>query len=126
TYVQTVTRNAETITMRLVRQNLRGANFQLLSQNPAGAYVTETVVAERSYLGTVDGYPGAVSCGILQDDGTFRGAVYFDRGATWFTSGTTVVETRALDYSDFTAFQWPSAPTVTPGLAGNVTYGYEL
>ncbi|MGB0993773.1 MAG: hypothetical protein ACPG32_15055 [Akkermansiaceae bacterium] len=101
TLTQSVVRNGNTITMQLKRQDLRGANFELLTQNSSGAYVAATAVAERSYIGTVNGFPGAVSCGILQDNGTFRGAIYFDRGETWFTLGTTVHTTRALGYGSF-------------------------
>lgn len=126
TVVQTVTHNGETITMRLKRHDLRGTNFELKTQNAAGGYDAVTTVDERSYIGTVDEYPSATSCGIVQDDGTFRGAVYFDRGATWFTSGTGVTGTRADGYADFTGYQLSSAPTVNPGLAGNTMYGYEL
>ncbi|MCK4564594.1 MAG: cadherin-like domain-containing protein, partial [Verrucomicrobia bacterium] len=126
TLVQSVTYNGETVTMQLTQETLRGSEFELWSQNSSGGYDVITPVDERSYMGTVDGYPGAVSCGILQDDGQFRGAVYFDRGVTWFTLGTTVVETRALDYGTFSAFQYPSAPTVGAGQAGSTMYAYDL
>lgn len=124
--VQTVTHNGETITLRLQKQDLRGANFELWTQNSDGTYSAASPVEERSYIGSVDEYPGATSCGILQDDGTFRGAVYFDRGATWFTSGSGVTGTRADWYSNFTGYQLPTTATVNPGLAGNTMYGYEL
>ncbi len=126
TLTQSVIRNGNTVTMQLKRQDLRGANFELLTQNSSGAYVPATVVDERSYIGTVDGFPGAVSCGILQDNGTFRGAIYFDRGETWFTLGTTVHTTRALGYGSFSAFVLPTADTVSAGHAGTTMYGYEL
>lgn len=126
TLVQNVTYNGQTITLRLTRENLRGNHFELLSQNAAGGYDPITPVDERSYIGSVDGYPGAVSCGVQLDNGTFKGAVYFDRGATWFTLGSSVVETRALDYSNFTAYQIPASPTVQPGQAGTSMYGFDL
>lgn len=128
TLVQSVTYNGETITMRLNLQNLRGANFALWAHNAAGTYDVITPVAERSYIGTVDEYPDAVSCGILQDDGTFRGAVFFDRGVSWRTLGNAVEGTQALDYApdQFTAYSLPSAPTVSAGQAGATTYGFDL
>lgn len=73
--VQSVTDNSETITMRMTLQNLHGANFELWSQNATSAYEVITPVAERSYIGTVDEYPDAVSCGVLLDNGSFKGAV---------------------------------------------------
>ncbi|MFC4992838.1 cadherin domain-containing protein [Rubritalea tangerina] len=126
TLTQSVTYNGETVTLRLTKQNLRGAAFEVLVQNNSGGYDPYTPVGERSYIGTVDEYPGAVSCGIQLDDGTFRGAVYFDRGATWFTQGSGVVSTRALGYSDFTNYQYPSAATVQAGQAGTTMYGFGL
>lgn len=126
TLVQSVTYEGETITMRMQKENLRGANFELLSQNASGGYDTITAVAERSYLGTVDEYPGAVSCGVLLDSGEFKGAVYFDRGVTWFTIGSSVNFTRAEDYGAFSNFQLPTESTVTAGQAGSTMYGYEL
>lgn len=124
--VQTVTYNGETITMRMQKENLRGDNFELWSQNAAGEYDVITPVSERSYMGSVDNYPGAVSCGVLLDDGTFKGAVYFDRGVTWFTVGSSVNFTRAEDYGAFSNFQIPTASTVTAGQAGSEMYAYEL
>ncbi|QQL44668.1 cadherin domain-containing protein [Sulfuriroseicoccus oceanibius] len=126
--VQSVTRNDETITLRLTREDLRGSNFELLAQNASGGYDVITPVAERSYLGTVDEYPDAVSCGVLQDDGTFRGAVFFDRGVTWRTLGSSVVGTQAESYApeSFTSYSVPSAPSVSAGQAGVITYGFDL
>ncbi|SHK48169.1 Metallo-peptidase family M12 [Rubritalea squalenifaciens DSM 18772] len=126
--VQSVTYNGETITMRMDLQNLRGSQFELWAQNASGGYDTLTPVDERSYIGTVDEYPGAVSCGILQDDGQFLGAVYFDRGVMWRTLGTSVIGTRGLGYGpdDFTNYQYPSASSVTAGQGGTTMYAYDI
>ncbi len=128
TFVQSITHDGETVTMRMKLQNLRGANFALWAQNAAGDYDIITPVDERSYLGTVDEYPDAVSCGILQDDGTFRGAIYFDRGVTWRTLGNAVEGTQALNYAadTFTDYNIPGAPSVSAGQAGSTTYGYDI
>lgn len=127
THTQSVTHDGETITLQLKKENLRGANFEVLTQNAAGGYDAFTsVVAERSYLGTVDEYPGAVSCGIFQDDGSFKGAVYFDRGHTWFFLDTAVIETRGDDYVAFSNYQVSSVSSVTPGHGGSTTYSFEL
>ncbi len=126
TLTQSVTYNSETITMQLTKEYLRGGHFELLEQNSSGGYDTVTPVDERSYIGTVDEHLGAVSCGILKDDGTFWGVVYFDRGVTWFTLGTAVYETRALDYSNFTNFQYPTAPSVATGQAGTTMYAFDV
>lgn len=120
---QSVTYNGETITLRLKRQTLRGAYFELKSQDATGAYTTVTPTDERSYLGTVDQYPGAVSSGVLKEDGTFRGAVFFDRGGTWFTLGTGVTGTRGLNEPP--TYNFPTEQ-LTPGQAGNTTYRFDV
>lgn len=119
---QTVTHNGETITLRLTRQVLRGLHFEVMVQNSSGGFDAYTPGEERSYLGTVDEYPGAVSAGIVQDDGTVRGFVIFDRGGTWFTSGQNVTYKRGVD--DWKNFGFPSY-SLTPGLAGNTTYAFD-
>ena len=126
TLEQSITYDGETLTMQLTKDTLRGANFELLSQNGSGGYDEVTPVGERSYMGTVDEYPGAVSCGILKDDGTFWGAVYFKRGAIWYTLGTNVVDTLGLEYIHFIDYQVPSDPTIAAGQAGSTMYAYEL
>lgn len=128
TWIQSVTYNGETITMQLIKENLRGDNFELWVQNSSGGYDVETanVVGERSYIGTVDEYPGAISCGVLADNGLFRGAVYFDRGESWFTIDNAVVSTRALGYADFSSFHIPSSHAVRPGQAGSTMYGFDV
>jgi hypothetical protein len=114
--------------MNLTKQNLRGPNFELLVQNSAGGYDPVTPVEERSYLGTVAEHSGAVSCGVLKDNGDFQGAVYFDRGVTWFTLNGAVYETRGLNYGAdaFHDFQWPETALVTPGHAGTTTYRMDV
>ncbi|GAA5496106.1 hypothetical protein Rhal01_02287 [Rubritalea halochordaticola] len=126
TITQSVTYNGETITLQLTKENLRGSNFEVLVQNSSGTYDTYTAVDERSYIGSVDEYPGAIACGIQMDNGTFKGAVYFERGGTWFTEGSSVTSTRGMNYEDFTNFQYPSASSVTSGQAGSTTYGYDV
>lgn len=123
TLTQTVTYSGQTITMRLTRQDLRGPHFQLRAQNSTGAYDTITPVPERSYLGTVDEFPDAVASGILKDNGVFRGAVYFDRGATWFTTGSAVDYTRGT--SQPSSFGVPGFGP-SSGEAGTTMYGFGV
>lgn len=126
TLTQSVTYGGETITLNLTRENLRGSHFEVLVQNSSGTYDTYTATSERSYIGTVDEYPGAVACGIQMDNGTFKGAVYFDRGSTWFTQGSSVTSTRGTQYDTFTDFEYPTSSSVTAGQAGSTTYAYDL
>ncbi len=128
TLEQEVTYNGETITMNLTKVDLRGPNFELLVQNSSGGYDTVTPVGERSYIGTVEEYPGAVSCGVLKDNGDFQGAVYFDRGATWFTLNGSVASTRGTGYAadTFRDFTLPEAALPESGQAGTNTYRMDV
>ncbi|MBP7948061.1 MAG: autotransporter-associated beta strand repeat-containing protein [Verrucomicrobiales bacterium] len=123
TLVQTVTKDGQTLTLRLTKQDLRGSNFGVKVQNSSGTYDNFTPVPERSYLGTVDGKPDAIASGIIQDDGVFRGAVYFDRGSTWYTLGTAVTGTSGLTQPASFNF---ATYTTAPGQAGSTMYGFEI
>lgn len=123
TFVQEVSRGGQTITMRLTKQNLRGAHFELWAQNETGAYDVATPVDERSYIGTVDEFPDAIASGILRDDGKFRGVVYFDRGGTWFTLDNAVQYDRGMwQPASFDTPGW----TTSPGQAGTTMYGFTV
>ncbi len=119
---QEVIRNGETITLQLTRQDLRGDHFELWVQNATGGYDIVTPVEERSYIGTVDEYPGAIASGVLQEDEVFLGAVYFDRGGTWWTHGTSVIQTRGLTQPSSYGMSY----SVDPGHAGTTTYAFDV
>jgi len=123
TLMQTVTYQSETITLQMTMETLRGSYFEVLVQNDSGGYDTYTPGEVRTYLGYVDEYPGALVAGILLSDDTLQTKIYFDRGATWFTLGDTVTDTRGMADPIFTP---PSKPSVTPGHAGTTTYEYGL
>ncbi|MES2924669.1 MAG: LamG-like jellyroll fold domain-containing protein [Verrucomicrobiota bacterium] len=120
---QVVNYNGQTATMRLTRQNLRGPNFELLQQVSDGSYTPVTHTAERSYLGTVDEYPGAVASGILTEAGVFRGLIIFDRGNQWFTQGATVH--RTLGWDVVAPYKYPTLQA-TPGQVGTATTHLEV
>ena len=124
--VQEVTLGEETLTMRLTRVDLRGPNFDFRFQNAEGSIRRLNPVPERSYLGSVDDLPGAVSCGIQLDDGTFKGAILFARGTMWYTQGENVSRTQATDYQDFTDYRFPIGTTATSSLGGMEMHGFDL
>jgi len=127
TLTQSVTYFGETYTMQLTRQNIRGQWFELWVQNSSGGYDVVTPVEERSYLGTVDGHPDAISCGILKDNGVFWGAIYFDRGVALYTLGSSVVRGQGGEYAPgaFYSFNWTDWSIVGPGAGGTTMYGFD-
>lgn len=121
---QEVTRNGETLTMRLHKVPLRGPHFEIKVQKAGGGYDTAApAIGERAFLGTVDGRPGAVASGIVTADGTLRGQISFDRGATWFTSGATVTGTRGLGAQ---TYKWPTTPTMATDLTDGRMRAWDL
>ncbi|WP_182378965.1 ricin-type beta-trefoil lectin domain protein [Nocardioides sp. WS12] len=134
TLERTVTRDGRSLKVRLSRVSTRAPGFEVLVQQASGALVAQAAPAERSYLGTVDGVPGASAAAVLRSDGKVEGLIVFDRGGTWQFVDSTVVGTRGL--SQPTTYAWPSATdtsrnvTVVPGQVGAKTYrwgvGYDL
>lgn len=131
---RTVTHDGRSLKVRLSRVNTRAPGFEVLVQQASGALVPAAAPAERSYLGTVDGVPGASAAAVLRSDGKVEGLIVFDRGGTWQFVDSTVVGTRGLTQP--TTYRWPSATdasrnvTVVPGQVGSTTYrwsvGYDL
>lgn len=132
--VRTVVHDGRALTVRLRLVRTRAAGFALLVQQADGSLRSTSAPAERTYLGTVDGQPGARAGGVLRSDGRVEGLVVLDRGATWQFVDTVVVGTRGT--AQPTTFSWPSAEdaarnvTVLPGQVGNQSYrwtvGYDL
>ncbi len=120
---QLVAYNGETVTLNLSRQSIRGSQFEVLVQDDSGALNSYTAGVERSYLGSVDEYPGAVVAGYLFSDGSLKARVYFDGGYTWFTFGGSVTGTRGTLAP---SFGYPTSPTVTAGSAGSDAYRFDV
>lgn len=123
TLTQTVSDGVETITLQMTKQSVRGPNFNVKVQNASGGYDDYTPDEVRTYLGTVDEYPGASAAGYLQSDGTFLSMIVFDRGKTWWATGDTVREMRGTGTA---VYNYPTEPTVSEGHAGTTTYEYGV
>ncbi|MEN8127685.1 MAG: LamG-like jellyroll fold domain-containing protein [Planctomycetota bacterium] len=122
TLTQSVTDGVETITLQMTLESIRGSNFEVLVQNSSGTYDTHTAAAVSTYIGTVDEYPGAIAAGILKSDGDLWAKVYFDRGYTWFTLGSSKYGERG-DMAIET--HMPTRDSAQPGHAGTTTYQWD-
>ncbi|AQT67119.1 Alpha-amylase/pullulanase [Anaerohalosphaera lusitana] len=123
TLTQNVSYGGETITLRMTKESVRGDHFEVLVQNSSGGYDTWTAGEVRTYVGTVDEYPGAFVAGIRKSNNVLKARVYFDRGATWYTYGSSVTGTRGTGAE---SFKMPSKPSVTPGKWGTDTYKFDV
>jgi len=121
--VQQVQFGTHVVTMRLSKVLLRGPDFDLRAQRPDGSYQSPAIPGERSFLGSVDEHPDAVASGVVMGDGTLWGQIIFDRGATWWTRGSNVSDTRGLGAA---AFHWPTRRNLDSGMAGSTAYRWEM
>lgn len=128
--VRTVSHEGQRLTVRLKAVGVRAPSFTVLVQQADGSYRTHAAPAARSYLGGVDGKPGAIASGIIASDGAFQGQIVFDRGATWYVRNSEVTSTRGLEPPE--EYRWPSATdakrnvTVAPGQVGSTTYRWDV
>jgi autotransporter-associated beta strand protein len=118
-FTTNITRGAETITVDYLHHPLRGANFQVLMQDAAGALNPVAAPEARTYIGTVAGYPGASACALLQPDGTRWEYVIFEAGDQWWADNGNVI--RTYGSKTFTP-TWPTSAVVTPAQAATVNY----
>ncbi|WP_169853159.1 DUF7594 domain-containing protein [Anaerohalosphaera lusitana] len=123
TITQQVSDGNETITLQMTKETIRGSYFEVLVQNSSGTYDTYTAGEVRTYMGTVDEYPGAIAAGILLSNDVLKTRVYFDRGYTWFTYGSSVTGTRG----DLTStYALPTTDTISANHAGTDTYLFDI
>ncbi|WP_193212621.1 LamG-like jellyroll fold domain-containing protein [Luteolibacter marinus] len=86
-FTRTITKGAETVTVRFALHPIRSANFEVLVQQPDGTYLAHDPDLARTYLGTVDELPGALACGLLHEDGTLWARISLEDGKTRTTTG---------------------------------------
>ncbi|HEX7261054.1 MAG TPA: hypothetical protein VF258_04510, partial [Luteolibacter sp.] len=118
-FTTNLTQGAETITVDYIHHPLRGANFQVLVQDSAGALNPVAAPEARTYIGTVTGYPGATACALLQPNGTLWEYVIFEAGDQWWADNGIVK--RTYGSKTFTP-SWPTSAVVTPAQAATVNY----
>jgi hypothetical protein len=125
-----ITYNGRTVTARMHPIDLRAAGFEVLLQKADGSLEKQPVGLDRTWIGGVDGEPGAIASGIVRSDGVFEGTVAFDRGAIWRFRDSSVFQTRGLTQP--TTYKWPSSTdaarnvSTSPGQAGTTTHRFDL
>lgn len=123
TFNHNITFGGQTITVNFTKYSIRdGNNFQVLVQQAGGAFANQTVnhTDVRTYIGTVQGIPGAFAGAILRDGGrAIQANVIFENGYQWFDQGGTVTDFMADTLVErlFPTFQLRS------GGAGTTLYG---
>ena len=117
------------LTLQLTRVNTRATNYSVrvhVATNENGE-VFETFIPgeQRSYLGAVDGYPGASAAACRLSTGKILSMVVFDRGETWWAENGVVYNTRAVGLTDVYADPGENE-VVAEGKLGTNTYAYSM
>lgn len=121
TVTRTLTNGATSLTVRFTHHPIRRSNHNVRVQDASGTFSLHTPDVPRTYIGTVDGRPGAIAAGLQRANGTFLSFVVFEDGTSWSSSGTSATTSGNAN--------WPAAyPTtgVGSGGAGSSVYGAEL
>ncbi|MES2919982.1 MAG: LamG-like jellyroll fold domain-containing protein [Verrucomicrobiota bacterium] len=119
TFTRVISTSSQSLPVDFALHPIRSTNFAVLVQQSDGSFSTFTPAVARTYLGTVQGRPGAIACGLLRADGALLARIGFEDGTTWTTTGGTA----SADGPGFTP-AWPT--TVVPaGGAGSIVYAAE-
>ena len=119
TFSQVISTASQSLTVDFTHHPIRSANFGVLVQQADGSFSTHTADVARTYLGTVQGRPGAIACGLLRANGTLLARISFEDGTTWTTTGGTA----SASGSGFTP-AWPTS-VVGSGGAGSAVHAAE-
>lgn len=119
TFSRVISTSSQSLTVDFALHPIRSSNFALLVQQSDGSFATITPDVARTYLGTVQGRPGAIACGLLRADNTLLARISFEDGTTWTTTGGTA----SAGGSGFTP-AWPTS-VVGSGGAGAAVFAAE-
>ena len=119
-FTHSITLQDETVNVNFTGFSNRGPHFALLRQGSDGVIRPVDAPPVSTYIGTVEGRPGAIASGIRRADGTILARVMFEDGEEWIDDGTNV--TRRTD--TFT----PRLPTfvVREGGAGSQVFAAQV
>ena len=87
TFYHVVSNGVDSVIVYFREHSVRGTNFNVLVQDELGAFSPYTVGAPRTYLGEVEGYPGAIACGLIRSDGRVFSRISFEDGVEWYSAG---------------------------------------
>ena len=119
-FTRSISTGSQSVTVDFQHHSIRNANFEVFVQQADGSFATHTPEPSRTYIGTVQGHPGAIACGLLRADDTLWSSISFEDGTTWTGTGGPATE----DGSSFIP-QWPTSE-VGGGGAGSAVFAVEL
>ena len=104
TFTHTLSDGNESYTINFSRFSSRGPLFEVAIQQADGSFrILDNPIEPSSYIGTVDGQPGAVAACVRRRDGRIFTRMTLENGFEWIDyDGTLTIETRELTPS------WPT------------------
>ena len=104
TFTHTISSGGQSYTINFSQFSSRGPLFEVAIQQADGSFrILDNPIQPATYLGTVDGEPGAVAACVRRRDGRIYTRMTLENGFEWIDyDGTTTIETRELT---------PSLPT---------------
>ena len=120
-FTSTITNGGSSVTVDFTLHPVRSANFSVVVQNSSGGFDSYAAPAARTYLGTVQGYPGAIAAGTKKPDGTLLACISFENGVDWYAWGESTWTRGSPTWSK----NWPGF-TVPSGGAGSNVYAAEI
>jgi len=120
TFTHTLTNGTDSYTINFSRFDTRGPLFEVSVQQADGSFQTVNVGDARTYIGTVNGQPGAVAAGLRRADGSIYTRMTLENGFEWIDyDGTLTIEERELTPS------WPTFG-LRAGGAGSTLYASDI
>ena len=110
----------ETVTVNFTSFSCRGPHFAVFEQQANQGLNPHVPAPVRTYIGSVEGKPGAIAAGMLRADGTVLARIMFEDGAEWIDTGTGVTERTSTVTPRFPDF------IVRAGGAGSTLYAIEV
>ncbi len=120
TFTHTISNGNESYTINFSRFSSRGPLFEVAVQQADGSFNIVDVGEPRTYIGTVEGQPGAVAACVRRIDGSIYTRMTFENGFEWIDrDGTLQIEERELTPS------WPTFG-LRDGGAGHDLYAADV
>lgn len=121
TLTRTISTATDSVTVDFTYHPFRSTNFAVLVQGSGGTFTTHTSLAARTYIGTVQGQPGAIASGLIRKDGSLLCRISFENGVEWSSTGGTAAIRGTTGWTP----AWPTT-VVPPGGAGSIVRAAEV
>lgn len=126
-FTTNLTVNSQTLTVHFTHHPIRSPNFAVQVQQADGSWAAFDPGPPSTYLGTVDGHPGALACATLLTNGHLWARIAFEAGHEWVYFSGPSARAYVRGSTNYNFYNYPSSPVVTAaGGAGTNIYAAEI